>query len=274
MIIDDNATSREILLTRLGSWGMRAEEASDGPSGLRAIYKALSEHDPFRLAIVDKQMPVMDGESVARTVKADATLADTCLVMLTSLGEPIDARRLLEIGFSAYAIKPVHYEKLKVTLAQTLFCGADGAPRIVNTCRTRRESPPSFAHRKARVLLAEDNITNQQVALGILRRLGVTADAVANGREALEALKILPYDLVFMDVQMPEMDGIEATKRVRQLPGPASEVPIIALTAFAMAGDEERFLAAGMDGYVTKPIDWKELARTIRELRSGARSAG
>ncbi len=277
LIVDDNATHREILLNRLGSWGMRAEEAPDGPSGLRAISKALSEHDPFRLAIVDHQMPEMDGESVGRTVKADAALADTRLVMLTSLGEPGDARRLLEIGFSAYVIKPVHYEELKVTLAQTLSCGADGAPRRVNTRHTRRESPPSFAHRKVRVLLAEDNITNQQVALGILRKLGVTADAVANGCEALEALKILPYDLVFMDVQMPEMDGLQATRslRNRQTEIPQRNLPVIALTAYAMQGDRERCLAAGMNDFLTKPVSPRSLAEALEKWlpkeESGAR---
>jgi len=256
LIIDDNATSRETLLIRLRSWGMCPEEASDGPFGLQALYRALGEGDPFRLAVVDMQMPGMDGEAVGRAVKADAKIADTRLVMLTSLGTRGDARRLQEIGFAGYAPKPVRHEELKGVLSQALASGTDRAPRSIATRHTAREALPDFAHRKARILLADDNITNQQVALGILKKLGLSADAVANGREALEALKNLPYDLVLMDVQMPEMDGLEATRQIRnpQSPIPNRSIPIIAMTAHAMQGDKDRCLEAGMDDYVAKPV--------------------
>ncbi|MBI9087553.1 MAG: response regulator, partial [Desulfobacterales bacterium] len=265
LIIDDNATSREILLTRLSSWGMRPEEAHDGPSGLQALYRALDEKDPFRLAVVDMQMPGMDGEAVGRAVKADAKIADTRLVMLTSLGARGDAKRLQEIGFAAYATKPVRHEELKGVLSQALYSGADGAPRPIATRHTAREALPDFAHRKARILLAEDNIINQQVALGILKKLGLSADAVANGREVIEALNILPYDLVLMDVQMPEMDGLEATRQIRgpQSAIPNRSIPIIAMTAHAMQGDKDRCLEAGMDDYVTKPVSPRALAEAL-----------
>ncbi len=287
LIIDDNATNRKILLTHLSSWMMRPEEASDGPSGMQALCRALGEQDPFRLAVVDMQMPGMDGEAVGRAVKADAKLADTRLVMLTSLGTRGDARRLQEIGFSGYANKPVNHEELKGVLSRTLTSGADGTPRFIATRHTVREALPDFAHRKARILLAEDNFTNQQVALGILRKLGLSADAVANGCEALEALQTLPYDLVLMDVQMPGMDGFEATRRLRQKtadrrlkteeigdeepgtrneePATAARLPIIAMTAHAMQGDKEKCLEAGMDDYVAKPVSPQALAEALEK---------
>jgi PAS domain S-box-containing protein len=267
LIIDDNATSREILLTRLNSWGMRPEESSDGLSGLQALYRALGEGDPFQLTVVDMQMPGMNGEAVGRAVKADAPIADTRLVMLTSLGAQGDARRLQEIGFAGYAAKPVRHEELKGVLSQALASGADGAPRSIATRHTAREALPDFAHRKARILLADDNITNQQVALGILKKLGLSADSVANGREALDALKSLPYDLVLMDVQMPEMDGLEATRQIRNPRSaiPNRSIPIIAMTAHAMQGDKEKCLEAGMDDYVVKPVSPRALAEAMEK---------
>jgi PAS domain S-box-containing protein len=267
LIIDDNATNREILLTRLSYWGMRPEEAPDGPSGLQALYRALSEQDPFRLVVVDMQMPGMDGEAVGRAVKADTKLAETRLVMFTSLGARGDVKRLQEIGFAGYAAKPVRHEELKGVLSLALSSGADSDSRPMATRHTARESLLDFAHRKARILLAEDNITNQQVALGILKKLGLSADAVANGREALDALKTLPYDLVLMDVQMPEMDGLQATRQIRSSRSaiPNRSIPIIAMTAHAMQGDKERCLEAGMDDYVTKPVSPRVLAEALEK---------
>jgi len=277
LIVDDNATNREILTTRLTSWGMRPEEAPDGPSGLQALYRALGENNPFRLAIIDMQMPGMDGEAVGRAVKADARLLDTRLVMLTSLGARGDANRLQNIGFSAYATKPIQHQVLKTVLSQALSTSEDEQSRPFATRHTAREALPRFINCKARILLAEDNITNQQVALGILKKLGLTADAVANGREAIDALKTLPYDLVLMDVQMPEMDGMEATRHIRTPLSsiPNRRIPIIAMTAHAMQGDKERCLEAGMDDYVAKPVSIQALAKTLekwlpRESTEGA----
>ena len=265
LIVDDNATSREILVTRLNSWGMRPGEASDGPSGLQALHHALVENDPFRVAIVDMQMPGMDGEAVGRAVKTDEKLADTHLVMLTSLGVWGDTKHLHEIGFAAYAVKPIRHEQLKAVLSHTLAADTDGARHTIATRHTAWEALPDFTHRKARILMAEDNITNQQVALGILKKLGLAADAVANGHEAIEALKTLPYDLVLMDVQMPEMGGIEATRQIRDphFAIPNRNIPIIAMTAHAMQGDKDRCLEAGMNDYVTKPVSPQTLADAL-----------
>jgi PAS domain S-box-containing protein len=267
LIVDDNATNREILTTRLKSWGMRPYEAQDGPVALMALHKAMEENDPFRIAVIDMQMPEMDGEELGRAIKADSRLAGTRLVMLTSLGTRGDARHFQEIGFAAYATKPIRQEELKGVLSQTLAKrgGKNTHARFIATRHTVRETLNLFAGRKARILLAEDNITNQQVALGILKKLGLKADAVANGREAITALKTIPYDLVLMDVQMPEMDGLEATHQIRNPQSAVRnhQIPIIAMTAHAMQGNRERYLKAGMNDYVSKPVAPKALAEAI-----------
>ncbi|MDR3553745.1 MAG: PAS domain S-box protein [Syntrophobacteraceae bacterium] len=274
LIVDDNATNREILVTRLGFWGMRPEGAPDGPSGLQSLYRALGRGDPFRLALVDLQMPGMDGETVGRAVRADPKLAETRLVMLTSLGSRGDAMRFREIGFSGYATKPVRHEELKAILSQALTGAVAGEPRPIVTRHTARELLTSLAHRKARILLAEDNITNQQVALGILMKLGLTADAVANGREAIQALQAVPYDLVIMDVQMPGMDGLEATREIRARVSAYRRIPIIAMTAHAMQGDRARCLQAGMNDYLSKPVSPRELVEALEKWLPKESAAG
>ena len=267
LIVDDNATSREILTIRLTSWGMRPSEAQDGPEALQVLYRALDENDPFRIAVIDMQMPGMDGETLGRTIKADKHLAGIRMVMLTSLGTRGDARRFHEIGFTAYATKPIRHQELKAVLSLALTDRDGAAPqaRPIATRQASSERLNLFAARKARILLAEDNITNQLVALAILKKLGLRADAVANGAEAIEALKTIPYDLVLMDVQMPEMDGFEATSQIRnpQSAIPNRQIPIIAMTADAMQGDRERCLAAGMNDYVAKPVSPQALAEVL-----------
>ncbi|WP_158269753.1 PAS domain S-box protein [Desulfonatronum sp. SC1] len=287
LIVDDNATNREILSARFSVWGLRSEETSSGPEGLQALYRSLDVNDPFRLAIIDMQMPGMDGEALGRAIKADGRLKDTQLVMLTSLGARGDARRFQEVGFTAYAVKPIRPGELKAVLSQALATGdGSGTKQPVATRHTARESQHLFLNSKARILLAEDNSTNQKVALALLKNLGLKADAVANGVEVLQALRSIPYDLVLMDVQMPEMDGLEATRRIRAAedrskmsdvgdrtadpqdsgfsPHPSHQrLPVIALTAHAMQGDRERFLAAGMDDYVTKPVELFKLAEVL-----------
>ncbi|MCX5883485.1 MAG: response regulator, partial [Deltaproteobacteria bacterium] len=249
LIVDDSATNREILTTRLASWGMRPSD------------------DPFRVAVIDMQMPGMDGETLGRVIRADNRLIDTRMVMLTSMGMRGDVRRLEEIGFSAYATKPIRHQELKAVLSLTLSDRDKPTQRAIATRHTAREMLNLFTGCNARILLAEDNITNQQVALGILKKLGLRADAVANGSEAIKALKTIPYDLVLMDVQMPEMDGFEATRQIRNFESanPNRQIPIIAMTAHAMQGDRERCMDAGMNGYVTKPVSPQTLAETLNK---------
>jgi CheY-like chemotaxis protein/HPt (histidine-containing phosphotransfer) domain-containing protein len=261
LIIDDNATSREILSALTASWGMRPDEAEGGPWGLQAIYKALGENDPFRIVITDMQMPGMDGEAVGRAIRADARLADTRLVMLTSLGVRHGAQHYEEIGFSSCATKPIRRVELLNLLSQALGDPADrmAEPAKMPEPAAPQQSPVALtaaALGNARILLAEDNFTNQEVALGILKKLGMRADAVANGMEVLKSLETIPYDLVFMDVRMPVMDGIEATRRIRDARTPVLNhaIPIVAMTANALQADRESCLRAGMNGFVPKPI--------------------
>ena len=265
LVVDDNATNCEILINRLTSWDMRPTEVMDGPGALQVLYKALDESDPFRIAIIDMQMPGMDGETLGRIIQTDNRFNDIRMVMLTSLGMRGDVRHFQEIGFSAYATKPIRHQELKAVLSLALSERDKSSHRTIATRHTARETLDLFAGRKARILLAEDNITNQLVALGILKKLGLRADAVANGSEAINALETLPYDLVLMDVQMPEMDGLEATRQIRNSKSAISNrrVPIIAMTAHAMQGDRERCMNAGMNDYITKPVSSRALSEVL-----------
>ena len=263
LLVDDNATNREVLVAQLQSWGVRTEDAQDGFAALKALYLAKDTGDPFQIAILDMQMPGMDGVALGRAIKADETLRNTHLVLLSSLGQRGETRQMEEVGFSAYLTKPARQSELFDCLSAVLAgtASARQAQPIV-TRHTIREMS-----RGARILLAEDNTTNQDVALGMLEKLGLRADAVANGTEAVHALETLPYDLVLMDVQMREMDGLEATQHIRD---PQSmvrnhQVPIIAMTAHAMQGDREKCLKAGMNDYVSKPIAPQALADALEK---------
>jgi PAS domain S-box-containing protein len=257
LVVDDNATSREILLDRALSWGMRPDEAADGPTALGLINSALAAGDPYRLIIVDMQMPGMDGESLGRIVHGDPRLKDTRTIIMTSLAQRGSAMHFRNAGFSACITKPIPHDEFRSCVELVL---RDSISEDFIAKHAARESAryglDEFAELKIRVLVAEDNITNQQVALGILGKLGLRVDAVANGAEAVAALKSIPYDLVLMDVQMPEMDGFESTRAIRD---PRSKVanhnvPIIAMTAHALPGDKEKCLRCGMNDYIAKPL--------------------
>ena len=269
LIVDDNATNREILLAQFKAWNIRAEETPDGPTALAALSRARDEGDPFVVAVLDMQMPDMDGAQLAGTIKSDETIRDTTLVLMTSMGgQRGDAERMQEIGFAAYLPKPVRQSDLFDTLS-TLLGGtavSQSTQRII-TRHTIREMRRS----SVRILLAEDNITNQKVAMGVLKQMGVTVDVVANGVEAIRALEGLPYDLVLMDCQMPEMDGYEAARHIRS---PQSavlnhQIPIIAMTANAMKGDREKCIEAGMNDYLTKPVYPRALAKALDKWLPG-----
>jgi len=286
LVVDDNATNREILLRQLKAWGARSDEAPDGKTGLRFLRAAAAEGDPYQVAMLDMQMPHMSGEELGRQVRADASLRETHLVVMTSIGERGDAQRLKEIGFSGYLTKPVRQSELFDSLVAVLAGGPPRAPKRTGP----QQHIPKIDRGNVRILVVEDNFTNQQVALGLLKKLGLRADAVANGREAMKALETIPYDLVLMDVQMPKMDGLEATRRIRsleseaqnsklkgkegtrgpsasgfQLPAQSGHIPIIAMTAHAMKGDRDMCLTAGMDDYVAKPIQIEALAEVLEK---------
>jgi len=304
LAVDDNATNRLVLAEQLTSWGVRHEDAGSGAKALTMLREARAAGDPFRIVLTDLRMPGMDGESLGKAIKDDPNLRDTLMVMMTSLGKRGDAKRLQDLGFAAYLTKPVKQSKLYDCLA-TLLGGAlppagaldeDRSGKTSQTALVTRHTISEARRRKIRILLAEDNITNQRVAVSILNKLGYRADAVANGQEAIQALETVPYDIVFMDVQMPVMDGFEATRQIRNPPsGPGSapegllprrealkgrrqsaipacpagrrnhNIPIIAMTAHAMKGDREKCLESGMNDYISKPVAPQALAEALEK---------
>ncbi|MFZ4437488.1 MAG: response regulator [Syntrophales bacterium] len=262
LVVDDNTTCRDVLTIQLAAWGVRPEEAPSGSMALQALHLAREAGDPFLVAIVDMQMPGMDGATLAQIIKTDEKLKETRLVLCSSLAQRGTARRMQEMGFAGYLTKPVRHREIVDCLSAVLAGAAAVEPvQPIVTRHTIREMRLGVV----RILLAEDNITNQQVAVGILKKLGLRADAVANGAEAIKALETLPYDLVLMDVLMPEMDGLEATRQIRNPQSAVRnhQIPIIAMTANAMQGDREKCMEAGMNDYVSKPISPEALAEAL-----------
>jgi len=264
LVVDDNATNREIVMAILNSWHTRPSEAPDGPTALKMMQDACEENDPYAIAILDMLMPDMDGLDLGRRICENERLKATSLILMSSAGQRGDAKKSKEIGFSAYFMKPMKQSELFDCLSLVLG-GSEKEEQQENL--VTRHSVKEFRRKNVRILLAEDNIINQQVALGILKKMGLTAEAVANGKEALNTLREVPYDLVLMDVQMPEMDGLEATRQIRN---PKSDVlnhdiPIIAMTAHAMAGDSDQCYNAGMNDYLTKPVIPDALATALQK---------
>ncbi|MBF0496119.1 MAG: response regulator [Deltaproteobacteria bacterium] len=263
LVVDDNPINRRVFAGMLNSWNCRFDEAPDVLLAMDKLHAAAAAGDPFRLAILDIVMSDVDGETLGRMIKADPILKDTILVMMTSAGRRGDAARLEKIGFDAYLNKPAKQSQLFNCL--TTVVGRKKPPESTRHRIVTRHNAAEGLKRKIRILVAEDNIINQKVAVGILEKMGYRADAVADGREAVKALKTIPYDLVLMDVQMPEMDGFEATKMIRNNTVPVLNhyIPIIAMTAHAFKEDRGKCLEAGMDDYVSKPVQPEELAQAI-----------
>ncbi|MEA3558072.1 MAG: response regulator, partial [Candidatus Thermoplasmatota archaeon] len=282
LIVDDNATGREILRDQVSRWGMRSSESEDGPSAIRALNRAVEDGDPFELALLDMQMPVMDGETLGRMIRSDNRISGTKLIMLTSIDTRSKVSHLEKIGFSESLIKPVRYMELRNTLSRVLS-KRHNQERKREKIRTTTSDEASnknlvgmFSGTGARILLAEDNITNQQVAKSMLKKLGLKVDVASNGQEAVDILKEIPYDLVLMDVQMPVLDGLDATRKIRDPETPVRDhdIIIIAMTAHAMQGDREMCLAAGMTDYITKPITPRSLASILEKYLGTSKPKG
>jgi PAS domain S-box-containing protein len=265
LVVDDNATNRHTLEAALERWQMRPVLADGGRAAIAAMQAGRSSGRAFPLVLIDAQMPDLDGFAVADAIKKDPALAGATILMLTSAGLRGDAARCRELGISAYLVKPISQpELLEAILMVHGVPPVDRADRPVVTRHSLRES-----RRQLRVLLAEDNKVNQLVASRVLEKRGHSVVIAGTGREAIAALDGpgLAFDLILMDVQMPDMDGFEATAIIRErekLSG--GHLPIVAMTAHAMKGDEERCLAAGMDGYVSKPIQTVQLFETIARI--------
>ncbi len=264
LCVDDNATNRTLLEHQIGAWGMRVDTAPDGPAGLERLRQARLEKDPYELVVLDMQMPGMDGLQVAGAIKTDPLGARPPLVMLTSVGQRGQAAAARRAGISGFLTKPVRQSSLYdcIVTVLGLVAGAGGAPADAPLV-TGHHLKERSSRIRPRLLVAEDNVVNQMVAVRMLEKLGYRADVVADGREAVEALERIPYAMVFMDCQMPDMDGYEATAAIRKREGSGRRTPIIAMTANAMQGDKERCLAAGMDDYVSKPVRSENLAAAL-----------
>ena len=265
LVVDDNDTSRQVLRAYLEAWRCRPTGTASAEEAIGALRAAADEGDPFRIALLDRVMPETDGQALGRQIKADPQLRETILVMLTSSTRRGDGRNLKELGFAGYLVKPVKQSHLFDCLRTVTGKSVSTEPKPSEAIVTRH-SMAEDRKRRIRILLAEDNAANQKVALRILdRKLGYRADAVANGREVLEALARADYDLVLMDCQMPEMDGFQATRAIRDESSSVRNhrIPIIAMTAGVMKGDREKCLAAGMDDYVPKPVKPDQLAEAI-----------
>ncbi|MCK4504231.1 MAG: response regulator [Candidatus Aegiribacteria sp.] len=272
LIVDDNQTNRTILAGMMEKWGCRYQESTSGDSALRLLRDSIEKDDPFDIAILDMQMPDMDGETLGREIKKDPDLKDTLLlIMYTSMAARGDAARMSKAGFSAYLTKPVKMFQLRDCLIS--IHRENKQECILNESRgiITKHSLAESRKEEFRILLAEDNPVNQKVALKILEKLGYSAVPVENGREVVQKLEKYTYDLVLMDIQMPEMDGFEATGIIRD---PQSsvlnhEVPVIAMTAHAMEGDRDKCIQSGMNDYIAKPVKPEMLSRMIKKVLSG-----
>ncbi|MBI5522223.1 MAG: response regulator [Desulfarculus sp.] len=264
LCVEKNAGTAASLAAKARGLGLVCQEASSGAEALATLRQAQDGGRPFDLAVIDPKPPLIDGQDLARQVRGDPRLAGLSLVLLVPLKSQPEGQAALEAGFDATLSKPVRQASLERCLRSLLA----GGPGAVLAAPAPAGPPEGLAvtagGRKLRILVAEDNLVNQQVALHVLVNLGHRVDVAMNGAEAVRAVSSGRYDLVFMDCQMPEMDGYEATRAIRGLEGAARRTPIVAMTAHALPGDREKCLAAGMDDYVSKPVRPGDLAAALR----------
>ncbi len=266
LAVDDNSTNRRLITLLLESWHCRYSVEPDGPAALEVLKKATLEKDPFRIAILDMQMPIMDGEELGRRIVQDPEIQTPKMIVMSSVGARGDAARLHELGFSAYLTKPVKQSHLFncLTTVNSIQGKTTDVPLVT------RHSLSESRKTGLKILVVEDNPVNQLVAVKILEKLGYRAEVAANGREALDSLAKIPFDLVFMDCQMPVMDGYEASNAIRS--GDVKilnrKVVIIAMTANALKGDREKCINAGMDDYISKPVTPKTVATLLDQWHS------
>jgi signal transduction histidine kinase/CheY-like chemotaxis protein/tetratricopeptide (TPR) repeat protein len=259
LVVDDNETNRRILQETLTNWGMRPTLASSGSLALREMQDAAGRGEPYALALLDVMMPDMDGFQLSERIRNIPSISDCTLIMLSSAGLSENSARCEQLDIARYLIKPVKQSDLHRAIAESMGYIKSNPPAAA-----RVQAAPL---RTCRILLAEDGLVNQQVARGLLESRGHVVKVVSNGREAVDALARETFDLVLMDVQMPELDGYEATKAIREREKRThTHTPIVAMTAHALKGDRERCLQAGMDHYLTKPIQSNVLFHLVEEL--------
>jgi two-component system sensor histidine kinase/response regulator len=267
LCVDDYATNRAILEAQLTAWGMQASCVTDGATALARLRAAHADGQPYDLAVLDYQMPGMDGLELARTIKADPALAPVQLIPLSSVSQRGVDSAAQPAGMAACLTKPVRQSSLYNCVMAVMEAVA-GPPSLSPLTQRQGATHPQI---HARILVVEDNVVNQTVAVRLLEKMGCRVDVAANGREAVDILARLTYDIVLMDCQMPVMDGFAATAAIRRREvSTRQHVPIIAMTANAMPGDHERCLAAGMDGYLAKPITVETLYTVLAQFRPAA----
>jgi two-component system, sensor histidine kinase and response regulator len=262
LVVDDNRTNCRILEGMLNRWEMKPITVNGGASALTLLSAAREAGEPFGLVLTDMHMPDMDGFALVEQIRQRPDLATATIMMLTSAGHRGDAARCQELGVSAYLLKPIRQSELREAIARVLGAREhDGAiPLVTRFSLQDAREPDAYLS----VLLAEDNLVNQRLVVRLLEKRGHRVVVAATGLEALKALEKESFDLVLMDVQMPDMDGLEATAAIREKEkDTAAHQAIVALTAHAMKGDREKCLAAGMDGYLTKPIRPQELDQLL-----------
>ena len=263
LVVDDNRTNRRILEGMLGRWEMKSSSVQDGEEALTKLSEAQEAGEPFALILMDMHMPQMDGFELIERIRQSPGSSAATIMMLTSAGHRGDAARCKELGVAAYLMKPIRQSELREAIARVLGARVQqGAIPLITRYALHDAREPGTS---LRILLAEDNPVNQRLASRLLEKRGHSVVVAGNGREALEALEKEYFDLVFMDVQMPVMDGFEATAAIRKKEGDSGiHLPVVALTAHAMKGDREKCLAGGMDGYLTKPIQPQELDELLQ----------
>lgn len=269
LVVDDNATNRQILNLQLSNQRMFCMPVEDAKEALAALRDARRLGAPFDLAILDMQMPEMNGQMLAEAIHADPDIRATKLVMLSSLGRHLDVAELTASGIAEYLVKPVKQARLFDCLSEVMERREKRGAEPGEAVAAPRLEVVLPAPHEVRILVAEDNMVNQKVALRQLLRLGYHAECVADGREVIDALSRVSYDIILMDCQMPEMDGYAATAAIRKMEGEARRIWIIAMTANAMTGDRELCLAAGMDDYLSKPVNTDDLRTVIARARPG-----
>src|ERR1700722_2818810 len=273
LIVDDNRTNRRILEGMLKRWEMKSTSVEDGEEALAQLSSARKAGKPYGLVLTDMHMPKMDGFTLIEQIRQRPELSTAIIMMLTSAGHRGDGARCQELGVAAYLLKPIRQSELREAIARVLGAGVQKGPIPLITRYSLQDARDPQAILS--VLVAEDNAVNRLLATRLLQKRGHRVVITNNGREALEALEKDKFDLVLMDVQMPEMDGFQATSEIRKTEkekNNGSHQAIIALTAHAMKGDQDRCLESGMDGYLSKPIQPQELDR-ILEIYVSRRSS-
>ncbi|WP_224095423.1 GAF domain-containing protein [Nostoc sp. MS1] len=271
LVVDDNATNRKIIFHQAIRWGIQVDQAESADAALKAMIAACEQNKPYDVVLIDMQMPYMDGLDLGKQIKGNLAIAEIPLIMLTSTNQREEVNQALNIGFAAYLVKPVKASRLLDIIMNVLGTKNEILQQdseVINQQPERNNTDQiATGSSKLRILLAEDNLVNQKVALKQLQSLGYTADVAANGQEVLQLLEIMPYDLILMDCQMPVLDGLETTKEIhrRQESSFANHrrPVIIAMTANAMKEDRQMCLDAGMDDYLSKPVIKEKLASVL-----------